>query len=115
MCCYFYRSPYRFQDAFVKAIQDDFKYAPSFWFRLTDASHSAMNESTHGGQITMKYRREKEVFISEGYLADTQSFYIVGDRESGKCEQAFVLSRSNSQVRFVKFLVNIKRMIERTV
>jgi hypothetical protein len=28
MCCHFYRSPYLFQDAFVNAIQDDFKYAP---------------------------------------------------------------------------------------
>lgn len=27
MCCHFYRSPYRFQDAFVNAIQDDFKYS----------------------------------------------------------------------------------------
>ena len=26
MCCHFYRSPYRFQDAFVNAIQGEFKY-----------------------------------------------------------------------------------------
>lgn len=36
MCCHFYRSPYRFQDAFVKAIQDDFKYVT----RFSTSSHS---------------------------------------------------------------------------
>ena len=31
-----------------------------------------MNESTYEGQITMKYRREKEVHdTSQAYLADT--------------------------------------------
>jgi hypothetical protein len=35
MCCHFYRSPYLFQDPFVNAIQDDFKYPP-----LSITSHS---------------------------------------------------------------------------
>jgi len=29
-CCHFYRSPYLFQDAFVKVIQDDFEYSPLY-------------------------------------------------------------------------------------
>jgi hypothetical protein len=62
MCCHFYRSPYMFQDAFVNAIQDDFKYFSSnspLQAHLTQCS--AMNLSSFGGQIAMKYRRDKEV------------------------------------------------------
>jgi len=60
MCCHFYRSPYLFQDAFVNAIQDDFKYTPKL-LHLT--GNSAMNASLYESQIILKYRRDKEVFF----------------------------------------------------
>jgi hypothetical protein len=36
MCCHFYRSPYKFQDAFINAVEDDFKYVTP----LRTSSHS---------------------------------------------------------------------------
>lgn len=59
MCCHFYRSPYLFQDAFVNAVMDDFKYTP----KKLHLTRSAMNASLFEGQIILKYRRDKEVSL----------------------------------------------------
>jgi hypothetical protein len=114
MCCHFYRSPYMFHDAFVNAIQDDFKYISlksHLRFHLTQ--RSAMNLSSFGGQITMKYRRDKEVshLISLLTASLSMSLAIVilvnaRKRLSHLCK---------TDARFVKVLVNIKRLIEKTV
>jgi hypothetical protein len=74
-----------------------------------------MNVSNFDGQITMKYNRDKEVHSAVDIISlISQSFYIVGDCDSGKCEQAYI-KVPGSDIRFVKVLANIKSMIERTV
>ena len=48
-----------FQDAFVKAVQDDFEYHPDF--PSHSFANSAMNESDYNSEMILKYRRDKEV------------------------------------------------------
>jgi len=60
-CIHFYRSPYVFQDPFVKAITDDFKQ-PFSMSHLADMS-SAMNERNYSNQLHLKYLRRNEVII----------------------------------------------------
>jgi hypothetical protein len=52
-----------------------------------------MNASNFGGEMRMKYRRDKEVDLIRNRLI-AQSFYISGDRDSGKCEQAYLVQKN---------------------